>query len=101
MVRYKESSDSPGRELVARAIRSNSMRSEYVFAAARKIGNRYLLCSVTAGSAHRLKKPQRQFAESINQSLNLIAYNSIAGSYQADPAVRNAGPGVLWLRKAS
>lgn len=53
------------------------MRSKYVFAAVQKIQNRFLLCGVTVRSAHRLQKPQRPFTESINQSLNLIASNSI------------------------
>jgi hypothetical protein len=49
------------------------MRSEDVFAAAKKINNRFLLCRVTAVSAHRLQKSARPFTESINKSLKLIA----------------------------
>lgn len=49
------------------------MRSEDVFAAAKKINNRFLLCRVTSVSAHRLQTGPRQFTESINRSLKLIA----------------------------
>jgi hypothetical protein len=49
------------------------MRSDDVFAAAKKIGNRFLLCRVTSVSAHRLQVSPRPFTESINQSLKLIA----------------------------
>ncbi len=49
------------------------MRSEDVFAAAKKINNRFLLCRVTSVSAHRIQGGPRQFTESINKSLKLIA----------------------------
>jgi hypothetical protein len=49
------------------------MRSEDVFAAAKKINNRFLLCRVTSLSAHRIQGGPRQFTESINKSLKLIA----------------------------
>lgn len=49
------------------------MRSEYVFAAAKEIGNRFLLCRVASVSARRLHMGARQSSETINQSLRLIA----------------------------
>jgi hypothetical protein len=49
------------------------MRSEYVFAAAREIGNRFLLCRVTSASARRLHLDSTQPSETINKSLKLIA----------------------------
>lgn len=49
------------------------MRSDDVFAAAKKIGNRFLLCRVASVSAHRLQAGSRPFTESINKSLKLIA----------------------------
>ncbi len=49
------------------------MRSEYVFAAAREIGNRFLLCRVTSVSARRLHIDSTQPSETINKSLKLIA----------------------------
>jgi DNA-directed RNA polymerase subunit K/omega len=49
------------------------MRSEQVFAAAQKIGNRFLLCRVTSVAARRLQKGQKPFTESINESLKLVA----------------------------
>jgi hypothetical protein len=49
------------------------MRSEYVFAAAREIGNRFVLCRVTSVSARRLHIDSTQPSETINKSLKLIA----------------------------
>ncbi len=49
------------------------MRSEYVFAAAKQIGNRFLLCSMASTSARRLHRGSTQPSETINQSLKLIA----------------------------
>ena len=49
------------------------MRSEYVFAAAREISNRFLLCRVASVSARRLQVGAKQPSETINQSLRLIA----------------------------
>jgi hypothetical protein len=49
------------------------MRSEDVFAAAKTIRNRFLLCRVASVSAQRLQTTPRPYAESINQSLKLIA----------------------------
>jgi DNA-directed RNA polymerase subunit K/omega len=49
------------------------MRSEYVFAAAKEISNRFLLCRVTSVSARRLQIGSKQPSETINQSLCLIA----------------------------
>jgi len=60
------------------------MRSEYVFAAAREIGNRFMLCRVTSVSARRLHIDSTQPSETINKSLKLIA----AGDANSKP-----GPG--------
>lgn len=49
------------------------MRSEYVFAAVKEIGNRFLLCRVASVSARRLHRDSTQPSETINRSLNLIA----------------------------
>lgn len=49
------------------------MRSEYVFAAAKEISNRFLLCRITSVSSRRLHLDSRQPADTINKSLNLIA----------------------------
>jgi hypothetical protein len=49
------------------------MRSEYVFAAAKKINNRFLLCRVTSVSARHLQVGSTQPSETINKSLTLIA----------------------------
>lgn len=49
------------------------MRSEYVFAAAREISNRFLLCRVAAVSIRRLQAGSRQPCQTINQSLQMIA----------------------------
>lgn len=53
------------------------MRSEYVFAAAKEISNRFLLCRVTSASARHLQIGSKQPAESINQSLRLIAASEL------------------------
>jgi DNA-directed RNA polymerase subunit K/omega len=49
------------------------MRSEYVFAAAKEISNRFLLCRMASVSARRLQMGSKQPSETINQSLRLIA----------------------------
>jgi hypothetical protein len=49
------------------------MRSDDVFAAAKNIGNRFLLCRVASVSARRLQEGPKQFTESINESFKLIA----------------------------
>src|SRR5260370_28107243 len=55
------------------------MRSENVFAAAKKISNRFLLCRVASVSAHRLQRSPKPFTESINKSFKLIAAMSSTG----------------------
>jgi len=50
-----------------------SMRSEYVFAAAKRIENRFMLCRVTSVSARHLQIGSKQPSETINKSLTLIA----------------------------
>lgn len=49
------------------------MRSEYVFAAAKEVSNRFLLCRLASVSARRLQIGSKQASESINRSLQLIA----------------------------
>lgn len=49
------------------------MRSEYVFAAAKEIGNRFMLCRVASISARRLHIDATRSSDTINKSLNLIA----------------------------
>src|SRR5262245_33306505 len=49
------------------------MRSEEIFAAANKIGNRFLLCRPISVAARRLQKGPKPFAESINESVKLVA----------------------------
>jgi hypothetical protein len=55
------------------------MRSEYVFAAAREINNRFMLCRVTSVSARRLHIDSTQPSETINKSLKLIAAGDDVG----------------------
>ena len=49
------------------------MRSQDVFAAAKQVSNRFLLCRVTSVSSHRLHIAPKHFSESINQALHEIA----------------------------
>jgi hypothetical protein len=49
------------------------MRSEYVFAAAKEIGDRFLLFRMTSVSVRRLHVDSTQPSETINKSLKLIA----------------------------
>ncbi len=53
------------------------MRSEYVFAAAKEINNRFMLCRVASVSARRLQVGPKQPSETINQSLLLIAAHKL------------------------
>lgn len=77
------------------------MRSEYVFAAMKEIGNRFLLCRVASVSARRLHRDSTQPSETINKSLKLIATgdsgeqekvaSSAGGPPQATAAVAGTG----------
>jgi DNA-directed RNA polymerase subunit K/omega len=49
------------------------MRSEYVFAAAKEISNRFLLCRMASVSARRMQIGSKQSSDTINRSLLLIA----------------------------
>lgn len=49
------------------------MRSQDVFAAAKQVSNRFLLCRVTSVSSHRLHIAPKHFSESINRALHEIA----------------------------
>lgn len=69
------------------------MRSEHVFAAAKKISNRFLLCRVTSVSARRLQMGSKQPSETISKSLGLIAASALSeerviasGILQGEPA---------------
>ena len=65
------------------------MRSEYVFAASKEIGNRFMLCRVTSVSARRLQVGSRQASETINKSLKLIAAAELTqGNMVQDGAAR-------------
>jgi hypothetical protein len=70
------------------------MRSEYVFAAAREISNRFMLCRVTSVSARRLHIDSTQPSETINQSLKLIAAGDSAGVKNDSPDQSVAAAGV-------
>ena len=67
------------------------MRSEYVFAAAREINNRFMLCRVTSVSARRLHIDSTQPSETINKSLKLIAAGDDVG-VKNDSSAANATP---------
>ncbi len=60
------------------------MRSDDVFAAAKNIGNRFLLCRVASVSARHLQEEPKQITESINKSFKLIA--SMSGAPDANGA---------------
>lgn len=49
------------------------MRSEHVFAAAKTICNRFLLCRVASATTHRLQLAGKPFTETISKSLREIA----------------------------
>jgi hypothetical protein len=49
------------------------MRSQDVFAAAKQVGNRFLLCRVTSVASHRLHIAPKHFSASINRALREIA----------------------------
>jgi hypothetical protein len=70
------------------------MRSEHVFAAAKEIKNRFLLCRITAGSARRLQIGSKQPSETINKSLQLIATSAVSGESASVsvPSPSEAGP---------
>ena len=67
------------------------MRSEYVFAATREIGNRFLLCRVAAASARRLHRGSTQPSETINRSLKLIATGE-SGDHEKAASPRDSLP---------
>jgi len=54
------------------------MRSECVFAAAKKISCRFLLCRVASVSARRLQTGSTHASATINESLRLIAVAALA-----------------------
>lgn len=70
------------------------MRSEYVFAAAREISNRFMLCRVTSVSARRFHIDSTQPSETINKSLKLIAAGDGAGVKNKSPEQSDMAAGV-------
>jgi hypothetical protein len=78
------------------------MRSADVFAAAKNVSNRFLLCRIAAVSARHLQEGPKQFTESINKSFKLIASMSApqdengAGGFRItfDLPGANSGSGV-------
>lgn len=69
------------------------MRSQYVFAAAKEISNRFLLCRVTSASARRLQIGSKQPAETINQSLGLIAAAALNGVGNGESQIAQSDAG--------
>lgn len=67
------------------------MRSEYVFAAAKEISNRFLLCSVTSVSARRLHIASTHASETINRSLRLIATKDLLEPYDKEGSFQGFG----------
>jgi hypothetical protein len=68
------------------------MRSEYVFAASKKIGNRFMLCRMTSISARRLHKGSTHASETINMSLKLIGANEDSSSIAVVASVAPVDP---------
>lgn len=69
------------------------MRSQYVFAAAREISNRFLLCRMTSVSARRFHIASTQPSETINKSLKLIATGDGAGAETESVTAKSAAVG--------
>lgn len=65
------------------------MRSEYVFAAAKEINNRFMLCRVASISARLLQINSKQSSETINQSLRLIAASAAETTPQSCESVES------------
>lgn len=77
------------------------MRSEYVFAAAKKIDNRFMLCRVTSVSARRLQMNSKQPSETINESLSLIAAMAPAGNNGANKELHGDSGHIFSLAAAN
>ncbi len=77
------------------------MRSEDVFAAGKKIGNRFLLCRVTSVAARRLHQGQKPFTESINESLKLVASMSLRDEKGSATGELQIGPDHTFVRLES
>ncbi|HLY92576.1 MAG TPA: hypothetical protein VKQ89_04900 [Candidatus Angelobacter sp.] len=75
------------------------MRSEYVFAAAKEVSNRFLLCRMTSVSARRLHMGSKNASETINQSLHLIATAEL--TEQIGKQISSAGSQVEALAAAA
>lgn len=76
------------------------MRSEYVFAAAKKISNRFLLCRATSVSARRLQVNSKQPSETINRSLRLIAAMAPVGKTGSAGGELQSDSGHMFLSAA-
>ncbi|HEX2329196.1 MAG TPA: hypothetical protein VHN74_10760 [Candidatus Angelobacter sp.] len=68
------------------------MRSEYVLAAVKEIGNRFMLCRVTSVSARRLHVDSTRSSETINKSLNLFAAGDTTTKTASDAHAALAEP---------
>lgn len=77
------------------------MRSEYVFAAAKEITNRFLLCRLTSVSARRLHIGSKQPSESINQSLQLIATAELTDQGLKDTSLEESPVAALAIEAGS
>jgi hypothetical protein len=75
------------------------MRSEYVFAAAKEVSNRFLLCRMTSVSARRLHMGSKNASETINQSLQLIATAEL--TEQIGKEISSTGSQVVALAAAA
>jgi hypothetical protein len=69
------------------------MRSQDVFAAAKQVRNRFLLCRVTSVSSHRLHVAPKHFSESINRALHEIARSTEHTEKNAANVVASVGNG--------
>ncbi|HKV94015.1 MAG TPA: hypothetical protein VJW20_15815 [Candidatus Angelobacter sp.] len=77
------------------------MRSEYVFAAAKEISNRFLLCRLASVSARRLQIGSKQASESINRSLQLIATAELTDQGRKDTSLEESPVEALALETGS
>jgi len=77
------------------------MRSEYVFAAAKEVSNRFLLCRLASVSARRLQIGSKQASESINRSLQLIATAELIDQDHKDTSLEESPAEALAIETGS
>jgi len=77
------------------------MRSEYVFAAAKEVSNRFLLCRLASVSARRLQIGSKQASESINRSLQLIATAELIDQDRKDTSLEESPAEALAIETGS